>query len=116
MAPFANVDAYIKAQTKPGRAYAEELRELITKAVPKCEEAIKYNMPAFQIDGVSFLYFAIWKKHAGMYPVYRGDAAFEAKLAPYRAQKDTVRFNYDAPLPAALIKKIAKSQAARASE
>lgn len=113
MAPFASIDAYIKAQVDPGRAYAEELRALIKSAAPKCDEAIKYNMPAFQIGGKSFLYFAVWKKHVGLYPVYRGDSAFEAKLTPYRAEKDTVQFKYDAPLPKMLIKAIARAQAAR---
>ena len=68
---YLSVDAYLAAQSGVGRTMAESVRTIIARAVPDLAETIKYNMPAFQIAGKSFLYMAVWKKHVGMYPVYR---------------------------------------------
>lgn len=108
---FDTIDSYLLSLDAARRAFGEELRALIGGAVPEASEAIKYDMPAFQIGGRSFLYFAIWKKHAGLYPVYRRDAAFEARIGPYRAHKDTVQFGFALPLPRELIVDIARFQA-----
>jgi uncharacterized protein YdhG (YjbR/CyaY superfamily) len=108
-----DVDAYIEAQSGVGRAMAEVIRTIIARAMPDRTETIKYNMPAFQIAGKSFLYLAVWKKHIGLYPVYRGDADFERTLAPFRAEKDTLQFQYDAPLLHEIVEVVAVAQALR---
>lgn len=105
------VDRYIASLPAPTRAVAESLRRAIITAVPDAEESISYNMPAFSKGGATFLYFGAWKTHIALYPVARGTPAFEARVAPYRAMKDTIRFSYDAPLPIALVASIARSQA-----
>ncbi|ATY31642.1 iron chaperone [Sphingomonas psychrotolerans] len=108
---FESVDAYLAAQAGPGRDYAERLRAIVRAAAPGLKEAIKYDMPAFQLGGRSFLYCAVWQKHLGVYPVYRGDTDFEARLGRYRAKKDTVQFLYAEPLPEDLVMEIAQAQA-----
>jgi uncharacterized protein YdhG (YjbR/CyaY superfamily) len=45
------------------------------------------------------IYAAAWKRHIGLYPVYRGDAGFETLVGPYRDRKDTVRLDYTKPMP-----------------
>jgi uncharacterized protein YdhG (YjbR/CyaY superfamily) len=112
---FDSVDAYLASLSGKRRTLAEQLRRLIAEAVPESIEAVKYDMPSFQIRGKPFLYFAVWKEHAGLYPIYRGDAAFEARIGPYRAEKDTVRFKLADALPEALVIEIARNQAARLS-
>jgi uncharacterized protein YdhG (YjbR/CyaY superfamily) len=107
----ANVDAYVEALPDVGQVAAAQIRAIIAQVVPAATEAIKYNMPAFQLQGRSFLYFAVWKKHVGLYPIYRGDDAFEALVAPYRAKKDSVQFALSQPLPVELIVEIVKAQA-----
>ena len=67
-------------------------------------------MPVFQQDGASFVYFAVWKKYIGLYPIYRGTDDFEDEIGPFRAKKDTVQFLLDRPLPNELIAKIVHSQ------
>jgi uncharacterized protein YdhG (YjbR/CyaY superfamily) len=96
-----------------GRDIAGQIRATIARLVPDAREAMKYNMPAFQLTGRSFIYFAVWKKHVGLYPIYRGDAAFEALIAPYRAKKDTVQFALAQPLPIDVIEQIVLLQASR---
>lgn len=110
---FGTVDDYIASLDTQGRAFAKRLQALIIETVPDCTQAIKYDMPAFQIGGKAFLFLGIWKKHAALYPVYRGDNLFEAAVAPYRANKDTVQFKYRDPLPEALVARIARHQALR---
>ena len=79
-------------------------------AAPGSGEAIAYGIPAFTAGGRRFLYFAMWKKHVGLYPIYRGDGAYEAALAPYRARTDTVQFKLNQPIPHDLIARIVESQ------
>ena len=109
-----DTDAYIAALPEAVRGIAEEVRQAIRSAAPDATEAIKYGMPAFQITDRSFLYMAIWKKHVGLYPIYRGDGAFEAEVGPYRAKTDTVQFMLDKPVPLDLIARIAQAQRASA--
>lgn len=113
MGKFNDVDAYISGLGEPDRVVAEQVRTLVRNVVPDATEAIKYDMPAFQLNGRSFVYFAVWKKHVGLYPIYRGDFEFEELVAPYRAKKDTLQFALDTPLPVALIERVILAQAKR---
>ncbi len=103
-------DAYVETLPKVGKAIAGQIRAIVARLVPQATEAIKYDMPAFQLEGRSFLYFAVWNKHVGLYPIYRRDDAFESLVSPYRAKKDTVQFALDQPLPVALIEQIVTAQ------
>jgi uncharacterized protein YdhG (YjbR/CyaY superfamily) len=69
MAAPADVDAYIAALSEEVRPIAEAIRRTIRAAAPACGEKISYGIPAFVIDGRNFLYFAMWKKHVGLYPI-----------------------------------------------
>jgi len=65
-------------------------------------------MPAYKIWNYH-LYFAAYKKHIGVYPVY-GLTEIENELSAYRAKgtKDSLYFLHNKPLPTELIKKIIK--------
>lgn len=107
------IDSYIAGQTGTGRFMAEQIRAIIHKLVPDCQEAIKYGMPAFQLNEKSFIYFAVWKQHIGIYPIYRGDQEFEKLVRPYRAKKDTVQFGFDQQLRMDIVELIVLTQAQR---
>ena len=109
----ATIDDYVRSLSPPHRDIAERIRTAIRVSVPEATEAIKYGMPAFLLDGSPFVYFAVWKKHVGMYPVYAGPPDLEAQVAPYRDKKDTVRFVLNQPLPLELVATIATFLAAR---
>jgi uncharacterized protein YdhG (YjbR/CyaY superfamily) len=113
MGKFNDIDDYIVGLGDLGSVMAEQIRAVVHKVVPDATEAIKYDMPAFQLNGRSFVYFAVWKKHVGLYPIYRGDREFEDLVAPYRAKKDTLQFALDTPLPVKLIKRVILAQAKR---
>lgn len=113
MAKVSSIDSYIAALPASVQVIARDLRRTIIAAAPGASEAIKYDMPAFQIGSTTLLYFACWKQHVGLYPIYKGDDAFEAEIAPFRAKKDTVQFRYAEPIPKKLIVKIVQSQLAK---
>jgi uncharacterized protein YdhG (YjbR/CyaY superfamily) len=106
-----NIDDYIKAFPSDVQFRMKQIRELIHRVVPGAEESIRYSMPAFLING-QHIYFAGYKKHIGMYPMY-GTPAIEKDLAPYRAKdtKDSIHFDHSKELPLALIEKIVRAKA-----
>lgn len=106
-AKHATVDDYIASLPPELGERARQVREAIVGAVPEAAEAMKYDMPAFLIDGRSFLFFSVWKKHIGLYPIYRGSAELEALVGEYRDHKDTLQFRHDRPLPLELITELA---------
>lgn len=108
----ASISDYIAALPEAVRPVAEAIRRTIGDAAPGSVEGVKYGIPTFKIDGRSIIYFAVWKKHVGLYPIYRGTEAFEARISPYRAKKDTVQFSLGAPMPLELISGIVESQLA----
>lgn len=112
MPKHSTVDDYIAALPASAQTFATQLRQTILSVAPNATETIRYDMPAYSIGTSTFIYFACWKNHIGLYPIYRGDDAFEAELKPYRTKKDTVQFLYSNPLPKPLIVKILRSQIA----
>ncbi|WP_373356059.1 iron chaperone [Pseudoroseicyclus sp. CXY001] len=102
-----SIDAYLVGLPEPAQGVIAEIRRRIATAAPEAEETIRYGMPAVQIGGRTVIHYAGWKAHAGLYPVYRGDAAYEAALAPWRDKKDTVRLPYKAePFPWEIVEMI----------
>ena len=106
----ADIDAYIAALPEAHRDVARQVRAAIHAAAPGLIEAIRYGMPAFQLEGATVIYFAIWKQHVGLYPIYRGDEAYERALVPYRSKTDTVNLPFSAAMPDDLIAQIVRMQ------
>lgn len=104
----ADVEAYIDSYPDDVQQILRKIRSLLSAAVPDSGEKISYQIPTVTMAGESLLYYAGWKRHIGMYPVARGDADFERRLEPHRAEKDSVRFVYSEPIPYDLILEIAE--------
>src|SRR5476651_2077548 len=93
------VDEYIAAFPKEVQEILEKIRTTIRKAAPAAEEAIKYGMPAFILNG-NLIYFAAFKKHIGLYSVPRtGPEKFKKELSAYQGAKGSVKFPLDKPIP-----------------
>lgn len=113
---FQSVDEYLAAQPAAVRAVLARVRSTIRKAVPRAEERISYQMPAYKVDGTWMLGFAGWKEHFSLYAF--GAAMLEAfgdELKPYAASKGTLRFPLSERVPLGLIGRIAKFRAAEAA-
>jgi uncharacterized protein YdhG (YjbR/CyaY superfamily) len=76
------VDAYISGLAPELRPVGEAVRATIRKALPEASEVISYSIPAYKVGTKTALYFAVWKKHVGVYPILPGSDAFEAKVGP----------------------------------
>lgn len=111
-----SVDEYIALQPEAVRGQLECVRSAIRKAVPGTEETISYRMPAFKLRGAPLLYFAGWKRHYSLYPATGPLVeAFKEELAGYEVEKGTIRFPLSQPVPAGLIRRIAKFRAKEVS-
>ena len=107
-----NIDQYIAAFPKDIQKLLKQMRTTIQKAVPKAEEAIKYAIPTFVLNG-NLVHFAAFKNHIGFYPAPRGIEEFKKELSVYEGSKGTVKFPLDKPLPLKLITSIVKFRAAQ---
>ena len=85
------------------------------KAAPKAEEAIKYSIPTFTLNG-NLVHFAAFKNHIGFYPAPRALDEFSRELSKYERSKGAVRFPLDKPVPIGLIQRIVKYRVAMSKE
>ena len=100
-----NIDEYIAGFSVKVREILERIRVTIRKAVPDAEEAIKYQIPTFMLNG-NLIHFAAYKAHIGFYPAPRGVEQFKEAVDLYGAGKGTLRFPLDQPIPYDLIREI----------
>lgn len=108
---FKNIDEYISLFPKETQALLQQMRATIKEVAPDAEEAIKYQMPTFVLNG-NLVHFAAFKNHIGFYPVPTGIEKFKKELSAYKTSKGAVQFPLDKPLPLALIRKIVKFRVA----
>ena len=102
-----NIDEYISGFPEEIQILLEQVRATIKQAAPEAEEAIKYAMPTFVLNG-NLVHFAAFKNHIGFYPVPSGIEAFKKELSVYKGAKGSVQFPLDQPMPLELIAKIVK--------
>jgi len=102
-----SIDEYIAGFPPDIQKLLMQMRTTIRKAAPKAEEAIKYAIPTFVLNG-NLVHFAAFKNHIGFYPAPSGIAEFKKELSVYDGSKGTIRFPFDKPLPLKLISDIVK--------
>jgi len=102
-----NIDEYIADFPVDVQLLLQKVRTAIRKAAPKAEEAIKYQMPTFVLNG-NLIHFAGYKNHIGLYPGSSPVEKFKDKLSRYETSKGTIRLPLDKPVPSGLITKITK--------
>ena len=99
MSAATSIDAYLQGLAEPARSRIALIRDRIRALSPGAEERISYAIPCARLAKRNAVYYAGWKAHVGVYPVYQGDEAFEAVVAPWRHGTDTLRFPHAKPLP-----------------
>jgi uncharacterized protein YdhG (YjbR/CyaY superfamily) len=101
----SSIDEYIAGFPRDVQGILEQIRTTIRRAAPDAEEAIKYRIPTFVLNG-NLVHFAAFKNHVGFYPTSSGIEAFKDELASYASAKGSVQFPIDKPIPLNLIRKI----------
>ena len=102
-----DIDEYIAGFPADIQARLQDVRAVVKKAAPKAEEAIKYAMPTFVLNG-NLVHFAALKNHIGFYPAPSGITEFKKELSKYVQGKGSIQFPLDQPLPLRLIGQIVK--------
>jgi len=102
-----DIDEYIADFPADVQLLLQKVRTAIRKAAPKAEEAIKYQMPTFVLNG-NLIHFAGYKNHIGLYPGSKPIEEFKDELSRYETSKGTVQLPLDKPIPVGLITKITK--------
>jgi uncharacterized protein YdhG (YjbR/CyaY superfamily) len=107
-----SVDDYIDAQPEAAQKVLRRVRAVIRRAIPRVEEVISYQIPAYKLPAGTVIFFAGWKRHYALYPVSESlVATLEKKPVPYVFSKGTMRLPLDKPVPAELIARIVKHRA-----
>jgi uncharacterized protein YdhG (YjbR/CyaY superfamily) len=99
------IDEYISTFPPDVREILEKLRKTIHEAAPEAEEAMRYGIPTFRLNG-NLVHFAAFEHHIGFYPTPSAIVAFREELSPYKHAKGSVRFPLDEPIPYDLVRKI----------
>jgi uncharacterized protein YdhG (YjbR/CyaY superfamily) len=66
-ASHADIDEYIAGFPDDVQKALQKIRGIIRKAAPEADEAIRYQIPTFVLNG-NLVHFAAFKKHIGFYP------------------------------------------------
>lgn len=106
------IDAYLALLSADKRAALQKLRRAIKSAVPRAEECISYQIPAFRLDGRILVFFAAAANHCSFFPGALPIEAHKDALEAYKTSKGTIRFPADKPLPVALVRRLVKTRLA----
>ena len=98
----ANIDEYIAGFPDKTQEALRQVRQAIRNAAPEAEETIKYDMPAYTLNG-NLVYFAAFKNHIGFYSAPTDDPDFTEALLAYKTGKGSVQFPLSGPMPLELI-------------
>jgi uncharacterized protein YdhG (YjbR/CyaY superfamily) len=101
------IDDYIAGFPPDVRVILQKLRATIRKAAPAAEEAIKYRLPTFVLQG-NLVHFGAFKKHIGFYATPTGNKQFREELSAYQGAKGSVQLPLDKPIPYGLVSKMVK--------
>jgi uncharacterized protein YdhG (YjbR/CyaY superfamily) len=106
------IDEYLSPLNNQKRAALEKLRRAIKSAAPNAEECISYRIPAFRLGGRLLVAFGAAANHCAFYAGAHPVKSLKDELEAYDTSKGTIRFQADAPLPAALVRRLVETRIA----
>jgi uncharacterized protein YdhG (YjbR/CyaY superfamily) len=116
METYADIDAYIAQFPDEIRIILEKIRAVIHEAAPEAEEAIRYGIPTFRLNGSNLVHFAAFRHHISFFPAPSGIEHFAKDLTLYKTSKGTVQFPLGTPVPYDLIAEIVRFRAGEVSK
>jgi uncharacterized protein YdhG (YjbR/CyaY superfamily) len=107
------IDEYLAQVTGPRLRALQALRRTIRQIAPRAEECISYGIPAFRVAGGVLAGFAATAKGCSYFP-FSGSTlrTLGDQIAGYGGTKGSLHFAADAPLPAALVRKLIRARLA----
>jgi uncharacterized protein YdhG (YjbR/CyaY superfamily) len=107
------VDEYLAAVPEPARTTLKKVRSVIRSVVPpEATEGISYQIPVFKYKGMLFG-FAAFKDHCSLFPMNASlIVKYKNELKKFPTAKGTIRFPFDKPFPASLLRKLVKARVA----
>ena len=102
---FTTIDEYLASVPRESKIILEKIRRIARAKVPSAQEVISYQLPAFKLRR-TFVYFAAFKKHIGMYPPVKADQSLMKALRPYAGEKGNLKFPLDQLMPYDLITRV----------
>ncbi len=103
------IAAYIDAAPPEGQPHLRRLYALLESVAPDAEQAIKWGTPFF-IEPRFLFAFSAHKAHLSFTPTEAGLQPFREELAKHKTTKGMLQVPYTAPLPEALIRRIAEQR------
>lgn len=117
MPKFASVDDYLASLPSDQREVVEEIERRVMLVTPSADRVMRYDMPTWQVEGVSLVHVAAWKQHVSLYPVPpAGDSDLDAAIAPYAGAKGTLKLPYpdlDYPLIERVVRRLVETRASK---
>jgi uncharacterized protein YdhG (YjbR/CyaY superfamily) len=108
---LATIDEYIASFPPDVGEKLQGIRAVIRRAVPDAEEAIRYGIPTFRLDGRNLVHFAAFRDHLGFFPTASGVEQFRKEISVYTLRKGTIQFPLNEPVPYDLVERIARFRA-----
>lgn len=109
---FKTIDEYIATFPADVQTVLQTIRKTLHEAVPEAQEAISYQIPAFNYHGWVF-YFSAHKSHFSLScpPPSAIYEVFKDELAPYKQSKSAIQFPLKDGVPTDLIRRLAQYRA-----
>jgi uncharacterized protein YdhG (YjbR/CyaY superfamily) len=102
-----NIEKYIEDAPELAQKRLREMLKCFRSAIPGAEESIKWNMPAIARERILFT-FGAHKNHVSLYSTPSTFKPFLKELKGLKTSSSTIQFPLDKPIPAGLLRKIAK--------
>ena len=108
----ADLDDYYAQLPAAAVPHLTQLRELCRTGLPKAEEALHWNNPAFVQGGTRLLMLQSYKQHCSLRFPTRQFASQQAAVeaAGYEAGEGFIKLPYDRELPVPLLKRLIKAR------
>jgi uncharacterized protein YdhG (YjbR/CyaY superfamily) len=107
------IDDYLESLTGEQREALARLRKAIRSIVPKAEECISYQIPAFRLGGRVVAGFAARGSGCSYYPFSgRTLVTLAQELEGYSKTKSALHFGADEALPKTLLRKLIEARIA----